>query len=288
MQWVVSIVGRDAVQRAERTAGDLVARLRAMLRGKGMADFEDVSVEVLGSEQSYGSRSRALSAREVALKMAFAHEDRGALALVKREMPSIGLAMAQGLSAGGTGRPRPTPIIRLHSFLVPRGLFPAKVELDGDTILFGDPVVEFADVQSSESSERLVPEVPEEPTVELPLMAIAYGRSGDKGNNANIGVAARHEDFLPVIRAQVTSKAVLGWFNHLVKGPVERFELPGIMAFNFLLRDALGGGGTASLRFDPQGKAFGQILLDLPVQVPVRFLNHPAVKRIVEVEEARC
>ena len=286
MQWVVSIAGRNAVQRAERTARDLETRLRGMLRGKGMADFEQVSVEVLGSEQSYGAQTRARAAREVALKLAFAHEDRGALALVAREMPSIGLAMAQGLSAGGTGRPRPTPVIRLHSFLVPREYFAPVVEMDGVRIGFDDPVQVFSDLQPSSGGDGQDVVAPEEPVVELPLMAVAYARSGDKGNSANIGIAARHEDFLMIIRDQVTSKTVAAWFAHVVKGPVSRFELPGLMAFNFLLKDALGGGGTASLRFDPQGKAFGQILLDHPVQVPVRMLQHPAVKRIVEVEEA--
>ena len=257
-----------------------------MLRGKGLADFEQVSVEVLGSEQSYGAQTRARSVREVALKMAFAHEDRGALALVAREMPSIGLAMAQGLSAGGTGRPRPTPVIRLHSFLVPREFFAPVVEMDGERIGFDDPVQVFSDLQPSEGGDELKVTMPEEPTVELPLMAIAYARSGDKGNSANIGIAARHEDFLEIICDQVTSKTVAAWFAHVVKGPITRFELPGLMAYNFLLKDALGGGGTASLRFDPQGKAFGQILLDHPVQVPVRLLQHPALKRIAEVEEA--
>ena len=218
MSWVVSIVGRNAVQRAERTARDLVARLRGMLQAKGKADFEAVSVEVLGSEQSYGAHARGQGSREVALKMALAHEDRGALAWAAREMPSIGLAMAQGLSAGGTGRPRPTPIIRLQSYLVPRACFAPQVVLEGEEVSFVDPVSVFEAPVTGGAVAAPEEMRPEGDVVTLPLMAIAYGRSGDKGNSANIGIAARHEDFVPLIRAQVSSEAVRDWFAHLVKG----------------------------------------------------------------------
>jgi hypothetical protein len=102
----------------------------------------------------------------------------------------------------------------------------------------------------------------------LPLIALAVGRSGDKGNSANIGIIARRPEFLPWVRAALTSRAVHEFFAHTGVTTVERFELPGIHALNFVLHDALGGGGVASLRIDPQGKAFAQMLMDLPVPVP--------------------
>ncbi len=287
MQWLVSVVGRASAARARRTGQDLMTRLRAMLRAEGLADFSDVSIEILGSEHSYGPHSRATQAREVVLKMALAHEDRTALQLAAREMPSIGLAMAQGLSAGGTGRPRPSPIIRLGSFLVPRALFAPELTLDGEKLGFADPVKGAAEGVTSRADAVFPVRLPEGETVTLPLMAIAYARSGDKGNRANIGLAARHEEFVALIRDQVPAQVVADWFAHLVKGPVERFALPGVMAFNYLLFDALGGGGTASLRFDPQGKAMGQMLLDLPIELPAKWLNHPALKPIPEVLEVR-
>jgi hypothetical protein len=102
----------------------------------------------------------------------------------------------------------------------------------------------------------------------VPLIALAVGRSGDKGNSANIGIIARRQEFLPWLRAALTADAILAFFAHTGVTRVERFELPGIGAFNFLLHDALGGGGVASLRIDPQGKAFAQMLMDHPVVVP--------------------
>jgi hypothetical protein len=112
-----------------------------------------------------------------------------------------------------------------------------------------------------------------DPTAWVPLLALAYGRSGDKGDNANIGLIARDPAFVAVLREQVTTKAVGDYFAHALKGKVERFELPGLNAFNFLLHDALGGGGIASLRYDPQGKAYAAMLLDLPVEIPAAWLN---------------
>ena len=77
---------------------------------------------------------------------------------------------------------------------------------------------------------------------------------------------------MPVLRDQLTVEKVADYLGHLIEGEVERFELPGLSAFNFVLHDALGGGGTASLRFDPMGKGMAQILLECRVMVPVGLL----------------
>ena len=110
---------------------------------------------------------------------------------------------------------------------------------------------------------------PDEPQLALPLIALAHGRSGDKGDSANIAIIARRPDYLPVLRRALTEEAVAAYFSHLCGGPVHRFEVPGVNGFNFLLENALGGGGVASLRIDPQGKTYAQMLLSLPVEVPV-------------------
>ena len=111
-------------------------------------------------------------------------------------------------------------------------------------------------------------------TTEVPLITIAHGRSGDKGAKANIGIIARKAEFLPIIREQLTTGAVAEYFDHFLEGGVDRWDLPGIHAVNFLLHDVLGGGGMASLRQDPQGKAYAQMLLDFPVRVPKSLLEN--------------
>jgi len=102
----------------------------------------------------------------------------------------------------------------------------------------------------------------------VPLIALAVGRSGDKGNSANIGLIARKPEYLPWLRAALTADVVCDWFAHNGVSKVERYDLPGIQALNFVLHDALGGGGVASLRVDAQGKAFAQMLMDYPIPVP--------------------
>lgn len=109
---------------------------------------------------------------------------------------------------------------------------------------------------------------PTEPMVEVPLVRLAWARSGDKGDISNIGVIARRPEWLPLLWARLTPAVVKDYFAHLVQGRVERHYLPGIAAMNFVLHEALDGGGPASMRMDPLGKGMGQMLLDLPIRVP--------------------
>jgi hypothetical protein len=111
-------------------------------------------------------------------------------------------------------------------------------------------------------------EHPHEDEVEVPLLRLALARSGDKGNSSNIAIIARKAAYVPILRRVLTAERIAEHFAGLVHGPVQRFEAPGLNAFNFLLDDALGGGGMASLRIDPQGKAYGQMALELMIPVP--------------------
>lgn len=99
------------------------------------------------------------------------------------------------------------------------------------------------------------------------LYRLAHARSGDKGDTVNVGVIARRPEWYPVIREQVTAERVRAHFGGLVKGDVERFELPNIHALNFLLHGALDGGGTVSLMTDAQGKTFSTALLRMEIEV---------------------
>jgi hypothetical protein len=105
----------------------------------------------------------------------------------------------------------------------------------------------------------------------VPLVRLAWARSGDKGDISNIGVIARHPDLVPLLRAQLTEAAVSAWLAHLVRGRVTRHEVPGIHAFNLVCEQALGGSGMASLRNDPLGKGMAQVLLAMPVRVPADY-----------------
>ena len=99
----------------------------------------------------------------------------------------------------------------------------------------------------------------------IPLREIAYARSGDKGNSANIAVFGRSPAAYAWLRNHLTSTAVEDFFRPLGVGRVTRFDVPNLEAVNFVLPDILGGGGSRSLRIDAQGKTLGMALLEMQV-----------------------
>lgn len=267
------IAGWKAGEKGRRTAEALVERTRRLLAAKGFAPWREVSIEVIGAEDTYGANARAFEAREVIVKIGLRHDDARALEVFAREFAHPGVAMAQGLTGVLHGRPKPTPVLRVHSFLWPKEKVPVEIHLDGET--FAADAADAAQPSSSAPPPHAPPEAPPPagPVAKVPLRALAWGRSGDKGNHANIGVIARQPEFFPLLAAQVTEGEVARFFAHYLEGRVTRYVLPGFGALNFLLEDVLGGGGTASLRYDPQAKTYAQMFLDLPVAVPAGWLE---------------
>ena len=266
----VTIGGRDAAAKARRAGEAMLARARRLAAEAGHGPFAETSIEVLGSEAIYGGEARpaAGESREVVLKIAARHAAEAPLAMLAREIAPAATAMAQGLTGFFAGRPGVQPVYRGYSFLVPADAISATLEMAGTVREIPSP--EGKTTQPVATSEPVAVAAATERTV--PLVALAVGRSGDKGNSANIGVIARRPEDLPLIRAALTAEAVAGYFRHTGVTRVERFDLPGIHALNFVLHDCLGGGGVGSLRIDPQGKAFAQMLMDVPVPVPAGFL----------------
>ncbi len=105
----------------------------------------------------------------------------------------------------------------------------------------------------------------------MSLLHLAHARSGDKGDTANVGLIARRPEYYPLLAKTVTAARVARHFRGIIKGKVERYELPNLHALNFLLHGALGGGGTLSLKTDAQGKVFSTALLRMEVPVPRSF-----------------
>jgi hypothetical protein len=268
----LTIGGHEAAAKAERAGEAILARVRRLLSARGIPYFSETSIEVLGSESMYGPwrHSAAKDSREVVLKIGARHRDQEALEVLAREIFPPGSSMAQGITGFFAGRPSVQPVLRLFSFLWPKEKIAQVVHCGGEDI--GVP---FAPSQplSPSAAAPATPKAVGVADATVPLIAVAVGRSGDKGNSANIGLIARKADYLPWVRAALTEEVVRDWFAHLGVSKVERFELPGMNAFNFLLHDALGGGGVASLRVDAQGKAYAQMLMDYPIPVPSVLAN---------------
>ncbi|KAJ4945177.1 hypothetical protein JOQ06_013713, partial [Pogonophryne albipinna] len=210
--------------------------------------------------------------REAVIWMAVHHTQKKALEVFAREVAPAGTGMAPGLTGIVGGRPRVSPVLKPFFFMHPKSELKVEVHVDGQ---------EAESIQEAEphTSEQEVPppSAQEEPDAELPsgphsfrLEELAFTRSGDKGDSANIGVIARHPLFFPYLKKHLTSSVVEDYFSHLItpgtKDAVTRYTLPGINGLNFVLQSSLGGGGVASLRSDPQGKAYGQMLLDLKLR----------------------
>ena len=123
------------------------------------------------------------------------------------------------------------------------------------------------------------PELPVDagPFEEVPLVRLAWARSGDKGNLFNVGAFARDPRFFPWIAASLTADAVGDWYAHLIDDPegsrIERFLLPGSFGINFVVHDSLGGGGSLCPHIDPVAKSMGQILLEFPIRIPASQLG---------------
>lgn len=98
------------------------------------------------------------------------------------------------------------------------------------------------------------------------LIDLAHARSGDKGDTANVGLIARKPEYYPILVREVTAERVKAHFAGVCKGEVERFEVPNLGALNFLLHQSLDGGGTLSLKADPQGKTYSTALLRMEIE----------------------
>lgn len=268
----MTIGGIDAREKAERSAEAILKRTRKIFAMMNLGDYRATSIEILGTEAMYGAQATAgaRAAREVIMKLAVSHTDKAALEIFTREIAPAGTSFSPGTTGFFGGRPTPQPVVRLFSCFIAKAALPVSLDTEGEAKAFSMPVI-AGDTDGTAAGQPVLAALPAGATKTVPLVRLAYARSGDKGDDSNIGVIARKPDYLLAIRAALTTDVVAGWFAHLVDGPVERFEWPGINGLNFLLHRALGGGGIASLRNDPQGKAFAQMLLDFPVQIPASW-----------------
>lgn len=263
----LTIVGLDAARKARRTGEAILERTRELFAQHGFADFTRTLIEVLGSEQgNFGLHARTCDVREAVLRVSAMHPHKAALELFAREIAPAGTSWSPG-TTGADGRPKPSPAIKQFAFLLDKGRVAPAVAI-GDRITpvavpAGQPAVPAPAAADPAREERATG-----PMIEVPLVRVAWGRSGDKGDTSNIGIIARRPEWLTVLREQLTEARVAQWLAHLVQGTVTRFDVPGIHAMNFVCTRALDGGGMASLRNDPLGKGMAQILLSMPVQVP--------------------
>uniref|UniRef100_A0A8C8RUK7 Uncharacterized protein n=1 Tax=Pelusios castaneus TaxID=367368 RepID=A0A8C8RUK7_9SAUR len=285
---VCPVVGPKAVEKGRQTAESILKRTRLIFSQLGYEDYCAVNIQVLGSEDAYGPHAKSKidgGPREAVIWLAVHHKQKKAVEIFSREIAPAGTGMAPGLTAVVGGRPKVSPVLKPFFFLYPKRNVKINVFLNGqhvetcaEDLSFTSDIVVSLDPPKTEDELKDLPCGPHTYRLE----DLAYTRSGDKGNSANIGVIARHPLYYPYLKKTLTAEALEDYFQHLLEREqpeeklVTRYELPGIHGLNFVLKNSLGGGGIASLRSDPQGKAFGQMLLDFQIK------NVPDLKSLIE------
>lgn len=266
----LTFYGVEAKRKAEKFAGAAIERAERSLRNFNFGEFTEVSEEILGAGSQTGRTQN--HANEVVLKLAVKHPDMRGVGLFLKEVSGLALATPPGLSGFSGVRSKPSPVVRLFSFVLPKEEIEISVSLENAVEKMREESgIAPGDLPMSQAGafpENLAHQVGDA-EFEIPLIKLAWGRSGDKGDKSNIGIMARKREYLPFICAALTPERIAQSLSHFVSDDshVERFYLDGIGAVNFLIDAVLGGGGAASLRNDPQGKGYAQILLAQPVKV---------------------
>ncbi|WP_418152700.1 acyclic terpene utilization AtuA family protein [Litorimonas sp. RW-G-Af-16] len=259
----VTHYGGNATAKAQKFGKAALDRANKALRVFNLGEYTEFSQEIMGAGSQFGE---ARESDEVVMKLAVKHPDMRACAIFLKEVSGLALATPPGLS-GFTGvRAKPSPVVRLFSYLTPKGELPVKIDVGGNVITHTDAL--FSPTPAP--IPHTLPKPPQDADTDVPLIKLAWARSGDKGNKSNIGIIARQPEYLPYLVAALTPDIVEGALSHFMEtsGAVEVFHLPGSHSINFLIDNVLGGGGPASLRNDSQGKGYGQILLRQMIKVP--------------------
>jgi hypothetical protein len=264
------IVGFDSRAKAKHMARAILAKSEAALISADLPPFVQTCIDLIsGTEKP--EQDHASTWGSSVFRIAVRHETPRGAELFARELTGAGLSMSPGITPLAPGRPSVSPLIRITSFLLDKTEVSATVRVGDEA----PQAVPFVGPYQHVGCERPTVAVTERSIEgeDVPLIDLAVARSGDKGNDANIGVIARDPAQLPLIRSQLDPERIRALFENLGPRSAERYDLPGIGALNFVLRDTLGGGGAGSLHLDPLAKTFAQRVLTLSIRVPAEILT---------------
>lgn len=261
-------------------------RLRADCEAVGAAFPTEFRVDLVGADAAQRGLAelRELDLSEGLVRFAAWHPTPEPLSVFRKLLPSFILSGPAGLAVTG-GAPAISEVVGYWPALVPRDRVSASVRVirvsaGGDETTVAEEEVRFegpnapADAPSARAGRGAKPDSPPAAAeVEVPLGAVAHARSGDKGDAANVGIIGRSAACYGWLSEHLTSALVGEWTCDVAKGPIVRYDVPGLWALNFILERALGGGGTRSLLLDPQGKTLAQGLLRQRIRIPAALLS---------------
>lgn len=238
----------------------------------GRDSFEETCTQRIGFDGCHPSLTEG-EPSEVLIQFGVRDSDRNKIAkqFAPQVVPRV-LATVPGITyLADAGRPRPTDVVGYWPALISR----AQVKV---TVQVGDQSVDVPQAAPTKAAQPFTPptstqaELPQGAATTVPLERLCLARSGDKGDTCNIGLLARSPQIYSWIQEHITPAFVKERFTGICLGEVDRFEVPNLLAVNFLLHESLGGGGTLSLKVDAQGKTYAQYLLATTVEVPTGLL----------------
>lgn len=267
------ISGFQARQKAEAVAAAVLKKVAGLLQKAKLSPFSATRVEYIGAEDTYGplARPQALRSREILLRISVAHTDKKAIHLFSLELAPVATGMAPGVFGDGSGRPAAKPCIQYYSCMVSKEVVDALVTVSVGlkSYPYVPPALAFS--SSSMSPSRTLLSTTGQPGacsssngaqtgscpaagpfVQVPLLALCWARSGDKGDISNIGLIAREPKYYSFLCTHVTAHRVQQQLGHFIKGEVSAYAMSGLQAVNFVATRALGGGGISSLHMDGQ------------------------------------
>lgn len=257
----IPILGLDAAAKARRTGEELFSRAGAMLRESQLPPFDRTSCDVFGGE---GEGAGTAICRLIA-----DHPDQAGAQLLVREQGSAISHMAVGTTLGLAASVR--PVQRITGFLLPKRLVTQTVSVEGEPVAFSVSSVARGDLGLVPSPAAPVLPGDADDELSVPLIRLAWARSGDKGNLFNVAVVARSPEFLPYIAAVLTPERVGEHYGRVLgqggRLAVDRFDAPGLNALNFVVMGSMDGGVLASTWIDPVAKGMAQLLLEVPVPI---------------------
>lgn len=243
-------------------------------------EFEESATERIGYDSCLPGGVIQADPPEVLLRLGVRDHEREKVEEFSRQFASLILSSVSGIAIVGA-RPRVQEVVAYWPALIPAAEICPEVALLDTNRRFPVPWTPLDGEKTAPSPDEAVsrrPSAPEqeEPTdeerVKVSLRTLCFARSGDKGDTANIGVVCRWKELYPWLCRYLTAKRVKQYFRGICQGEVERFEIDNLQALNFLLHRSLGGGGTVSLRIDPQGKTLADALLQMEVSIPAQLL----------------
>ncbi|KAJ3545124.1 hypothetical protein NM208_g2667 [Fusarium decemcellulare] len=272
----IVVCGEDAESKAKVLGDAIISRTNAISaaqqsRTSSGITAKDYEVIIIGAEHSLSALevSSRPQRREVVLRVAARHPNRSVLSVLAKEAAPFLTNSCPGIFLLASGRPKISPDFAASSVMARRGVVSPQVHMGKQKSPITVPLL-VEGCQAVQSTSISVSSVSGRPSGSIDfglpqtkLLDIAIGRSGDKGDTANIAIIARRPEFYADILNQVTAEVIYSAFRHFIApgGTVTRFEVPGVNAVNFVLTKSLGGGGLSSLRLDRQAKSYAQIAL---------------------------